>query len=116
MAARLQMDPVVKGEDGKAADTLAKRLNRFQNKNTWWRHGQNGTMADFDRQFEAAVERLRKSLGKTYPLVIDGKAVKPKGTFATHSPAAKLVVGNWAAGTVEHARKAVAAAKAGFPA
>ncbi len=111
---KLVMDPVVKGEDGKTADAIAKRLNRFQNKNTWWRHSQNGTMADFDKQFEAAVERLRKNLGKTYPLVIDGKDVKGKGTFATKSPAADLIVGNWAAGGVEHARKAIAAAKAGF--
>ncbi|MES2153608.1 MAG: aldehyde dehydrogenase family protein [bacterium] len=114
--AKLQMDPVVRGEDGKAAAGLAQRLNRFQNKNTWWRHNENGTMADFDKKFEAAVERLRKTLGTTYPLVIDGKDVKGRGTFSTKSPAADLVVGNWAAGDVTHARKAIAGAKAGFPA
>ena len=114
--AKLVMDPVVRGEDGKAAKVVAQRLNRFENKNTWWRHSQNGTMAEFDRKFEAAVEKLRKSLGAKHPLVIDGKDVATKQTFATKSPAADVVVGNWAAGTVEHARKAIAAAKAGAPA
>mgnify|MGYP001793011951 CR=1 FL=1 len=42
--------------------------------------------------------------------------MKGKGTVATKSPAADLVVGNWAAGGVEHAKKAIAAAKAGVPA
>ena len=114
--AKLVMDPVVKGEDGTAARALAGRLNRFQNKNTWWRHDQNGTMAAFDREFDAAVVRLRKGLGAEHPLVIDGREVNGK-TFDTFSPAETgLLVGKWTAGTAENAKKAIAAAKKGFPA
>jgi len=113
---KLVMDPIVEGEDGAAARALAERFNRFQNKNTWWRHNQNATLATFDREFDAAVARLRKSLGAEHPLVIDGKDVKAP-TFETRSPAeSKLVVGKWASGTTAHAKKAVAAAKKGFPA
>lgn len=115
--AKFAIDPVTRGEDGATALHVEERFNRFQNKNTFWRHTQNGTMAEFDAQFDAAVARLMKSgLGKSYPLVIDGKDVKV-ATFDTKSPADhKLVVGKWAKGTREHARQAVAAAKKGFPA
>jgi 1-pyrroline-5-carboxylate dehydrogenase len=114
--ASVPMDPVTVGQDRATAAHIEQRFNRFQNKNTFWRHSQNGTMAEFDRLFDDAVARLRKDLGKTYPLVIDGKDVK-KATFATKSPADHaLVVGKWAAGTKADAKKAIAAAKKGFPA
>jgi 1-pyrroline-5-carboxylate dehydrogenase len=114
---KVPLDVPVHGTDGAAASALATRLNRFQNKNTRWRHEQNGTLAEFDRLFDAAVARLRKELGAEHPLVIDGKDVAAKKTFTTTSPAdAKLSIGTWAAGSVADARKAIAAAKKGFPA
>ncbi len=113
---KLVLDPVVRGEDGKAAAGLASRLNRFENKNTWWRHNQNGTMAEFDSKFEAAVARLRKELGKEHPLVINGKDIVTKDDFETVSPAdTELCIGHWAAGSSEHARQAIEAAKKGLP-
>src|SRR5688572_32902094 len=103
------LDPVTVGDDRATVSHVEERFNRFQNKNTFWRHTQNGTMAEFDRRFDEAVARLRKDLGQAHPLVIDGKDVKPKATFTTKSPADHaLVVGKWAAGTVADARKAVA--------
>jgi 1-pyrroline-5-carboxylate dehydrogenase len=110
------LDPVTVGEDRATAEHIEERFNRFQNKNTFWRHSQNGTMAEFDRLFDEAVARLLRSLGKRYPLVIDGKDVKPKETFDTKSPADHSVkVGTWSAGTKADAQKAVAAAKKAFP-
>lgn len=109
------MDVVVRGEDGKTASLLAPRFNRFQNKNTYWRHAENGTMAEFDRLFDAAVDRLRKSLGKTYPLVIGGKEAVSETTFETFSPAdTKLLLGKWSAGSVADAKKAVTTSRQGF--
>lgn len=112
---KVPMDVVVHGDDGAAAHALATRLNRFQNQNTRWRHEQNGTLSEFDRLFDQAVARLRKDLGKTHPLVIDGREVKTKKVTTTVSPAdTKLVIGKWAAGTPKHARDALAAARKGF--
>jgi len=111
---KVPLDAMVQGTDGAAAHALATRLNRFQNQNTRWRHEQNGTLAQFDRHFDDAVKKLRKDLGRTHPLVIDGKDVKAKKSFETFSPAdRKLLIGKWAAGTVTDARKAIAAAKKG---
>jgi 1-pyrroline-5-carboxylate dehydrogenase len=114
---KVVLDPVTVGADRAAATAVEERFNRFENKNTFWRHTQNGTMAEFDAQFDAAVNRLLKGLGKTYPLVIDGKQVKASKTFTTKSPADHdLIVGKWAAGTKAHAKQAMAAAKKAFPA
>lgn len=113
---KVDMDPVTVGVDGATAAHVEARFNRFQNKNTFWRHTQNGTMAEFDAAFDAAIARLRKSgLGKSYPLVIGGKATNA-ATFVTKSPAENtLVIGKWSRGTRTHARQAIAAAKKGFP-
>jgi 1-pyrroline-5-carboxylate dehydrogenase len=112
--AKLVMDPATRGEDGAAARALAQRLNRFENKNTWWRHDRNGTMAEFDRGFEEALARVRGQLGATHALVIDGKE-EGRDTFDTFSPAdTSLLVGRWPKGTREDARRAIRAAKAGF--
>ncbi len=113
--AQVVMDPVVRGEDGATMRHVESRFNRFLNKHTWWRHSQNGTMAEFDRRFDEAVATLRGNLGKRHPLVIDGKEVVLDTTFTTRSPAASgLVVDHWASGTREHAKAAIAAAKRGF--
>ena len=110
------LDPVTVGEDRATVSHVEARFNRFQNKNTFWRHTQNGTMAQFDRLFDEAVARLRKGLGQAHPLVIDGKELRPKASFTTKSPADhSITVGKWAAGTKADAKKAIAAAQKGFP-
>lgn len=117
----LPLDPIVRGQDRATVAHVEERFNRFQNKNTFWRHTQNGTIAEFDRLFDQAVTRIRAQVAspKTnrHTLVIDGKPLPGKGSFATKSPADHaLVLGHWAAGTRDDARKAIAAAKKGFPA
>jgi len=105
------------GVEGATVRHIEQRLNRFRNKNTFWHHSQAGTMAEFDAHYEKAVASLRKGLGRTHPLVIDGKEVRPDATFTVRSPAeSSLVVGHFSSGTTGHARQAVAAAKKGFAA
>lgn len=118
---KVVLDPVVVGKDRATVAHVEERFNRFQNKNTFWRHTQNGTIADFDRLFDEAVARVRnaatKPKGNHHPLIIDGKPAPGKGSFSTKSPADhNLVLGHWAAGTRDDARKAIAAAKKGYPA
>ena len=116
-SAKVPKDLVVKGEDGATMRHVEQRFGRFANKNTFWRHTQNGTMAEFDAAFDAAVVRLRAGLGASHPLVIAGRDVTLAKTFDTVSPAdTGLRIGTWAAGTPVHARDAIAAAHAGFAA
>lgn len=115
MPQTVALDPVTEGEDAATMKHIEERFNRFENKNTWWRHDQNGTMDEFDRLYEEAVQRVRDGLGATHPLVINGEEIATDETFAVTSPAdTDLVVGHYAAGSREQVREAVAAAKAGF--
>ncbi len=111
---QIEMDPVVRGEDGATLRVVEERLNRFENKNTWWRHDQNDTMAEFDRLFDEAVARIEGQLGATIPLVIDGQEVDAGSTFSVQSPAdTSVTVGHYQNGTRDHVRQAVAASKRG---
>ncbi|MGB0653141.1 MAG: aldehyde dehydrogenase family protein [Thermoplasmatota archaeon] len=112
----VELDPVVLGEDRAIMDHIEARLNRFENKNTWWRHDQNGTMDQFDAAFDAAVEGFKAKLGQKHPLYIGGQAVE-RDTFETTSPAdTSVVVGHWAKGTKEDVREAVRISKEAQPA
>ncbi|MGA8655574.1 MAG: proline dehydrogenase family protein [Chthoniobacterales bacterium] len=67
-------------------------------------------------EMSAAIEKVRKRLGKAYPLVIDGKPV----ISATHMPSVnparpREVIGQMARGNVEHVVAAVDAARRAFP-
>ncbi|MGB1586568.1 MAG: aldehyde dehydrogenase family protein [Thermoplasmatota archaeon] len=111
------IDPVVKGEDGAIMRHIEERLNRFENKNTWWRHSVNGTMDEFDRLYEEAAARIEAQLGKEIPLVINGEEITVGSTFEVTSPAdTSKVVGVYQNGTRQHVQDAIAASKAGFEA
>src|SRR6266446_2809344 len=73
---------------------------------------------DFHQAFDAALKQLRARLGAAHPLFIEGKAIKAKaGTFADIAPAdTRVVLGKFQLGGREETRKAVASAKAVFPA
>jgi len=91
------------------------RFNRFENKQTFWRHAQNGTLDRFHAEYENAVNRMRGKLGETLPLVIGGDEVRPGATLTWNSPADRdLAVCHAASGTRRHVRDALAAAKEGF--
>jgi 1-pyrroline-5-carboxylate dehydrogenase len=113
---QVELDPVITGENRAIMNHIEERLNKFENKNTWWRHNENGTMDQFDAAFEAAVAKIEAQLGQAYPLFIGEKEVT-RDTFAITSPAdTSKVVGNYALGTKEDLREAIALAKAAQPA
>ncbi|MBI4545776.1 MAG: L-glutamate gamma-semialdehyde dehydrogenase [Gemmatimonadetes bacterium] len=68
------------------------------------------------RRMEEALAKVRSELGRTYPLLIGGRAVQEGETFTSHNPAVpEQVVGRFVRATVEHAKAAVAAADQAFP-
>src|SRR6266496_1007460 len=73
---------------------------------------------DFHQAFDAALKQLRTRFGAAHPMFIDGKAIKAKaGTFTDTAPAdTRLILGKFQLGGREETRKAVASAKAVFPA
>jgi 1-pyrroline-5-carboxylate dehydrogenase len=88
----------------------------FENENTLTRFRSEGKEEEFHRRYESAVSDFQRNLGKTYPMVIDGKEVfSSDGTFNDVSPSnTDVIVGRFQKGTREHARQAIDAAKSTF--
>jgi 1-pyrroline-5-carboxylate dehydrogenase len=67
--------------------------------------------------FDDAIEQARGDLGKSYPLIIDGEEVTGRDTFEVRAPANHdTVLGTFQRATPEDVDRAVAAAKAAYPA
>ena len=117
---RLLEDPAVTAERERNARLQKKRevktgpggLPRFENE----------AMVDFTRAdsraaFPQAIAQVRKQLGKTYPLYIDGREVATKDTVNTVNPANPAeVLGKISQAGLDEAKLAIAAAKKAFPA
>jgi 1-pyrroline-5-carboxylate dehydrogenase len=72
---------------------------------------------ELQSSFDAAVERARSSLGKTYPMIIGGEERFADETFDDRSPIdTELVVGRFPVGGRQDVRDAIDAARAAFPA
>jgi RHH-type proline utilization regulon transcriptional repressor/proline dehydrogenase/delta 1-pyrroline-5-carboxylate dehydrogenase len=75
------------------------------------------TRADHRAAFPAAIGQLRTSLGKTYPLFIGGQEVTTTDLIPTINPARPSeVLGRICQAGIPEVTKAIAAAKAAFPA
>jgi len=67
--------------------------------------------------FEAALERARNDIGKTYPMIIGGEERLGTATFEDRSPIDReMVVARFPVGDRQGVRDAVAAARAAYPA
>jgi 1-pyrroline-5-carboxylate dehydrogenase len=70
-----------------------------------------------DELFDEAVASAKASMGRTFPMLINGEERTADATFTNISPTnTDLVMAHFQKGTAEHAREAVAAAKAAYPA
>lgn len=70
-----------------------------------------------DTLYDEAVARVKTQLGGTFPFIIDGEEQTSDTTFTTVSPAdLSLKMGTFYEATDDQVAKAVAAAKAAFPA
>ena len=68
-------------------------------------------------EFDAAIERVKRTLGQTYPMYIGGQAITASEQFEDRSPIdTRIVLGKFQQGGREHVKQAIAAAKAAAPA
>jgi len=68
-------------------------------------------------EFDAAIERVKGTLGQTYPMYIGGQAITASEQFEDRSPIdTRIVLGKFQQGGREHVQQAIAAAKAAAPA
>ena len=72
---------------------------------------------ELQQSFDAAVERARAGLGRTYPMLIGGEERMRDETFEDRSPIdTDVVIARFPVGTREDVRDAIDAARAAFPA
>src|SRR5439155_23946636 len=71
-----------------------------------------GQTPEFNKAYDEASERIRRMLGKTHGLLIGGREIQAKETFADTSPSdTRVVLGRFASGTRADAQAAIAAAR-----
>src|ERR1700680_4409920 len=74
-------------------------------------------MEDLHRELDRAIEQVTSTFGKSYPLMIGGTDVRAAAEFGDRSPIdTRILLGTFQQGGRDHARSAIAAAKAAFPA
>jgi 1-pyrroline-5-carboxylate dehydrogenase len=72
---------------------------------------------ELQSSFDAALEKVRGELGRSYPMLIGGEERRGEQEFEDRSPIdSAIVVSRFPVGTRQDARDAIAAAKAAFPA
>ena len=72
---------------------------------------------ELQASFDAALERARAELGRTYPMIIGAEERTGAETFEDRSPIdADVVVARFASGSRQDARDAIAAAREAYPA
>jgi 1-pyrroline-5-carboxylate dehydrogenase len=68
-------------------------------------------------EFDAAIARVKGTLGRTYPMLINGESVTASEQFDDRSPIdTRIVLGRFQQGGREHVQRAIAAARAAAPA
>ncbi|MDE1856497.1 MAG: aldehyde dehydrogenase family protein [Candidatus Micrarchaeota archaeon] len=88
---------------------------RFENEYTYKRFVESGREDEFDGLFDAAVRQAEALFGKQHPIYINGKEIYATELLVERSPInSSVTIGSFQKGTKDHARQAVAAAKAAF--
>jgi len=74
-------------------------------------------MDDVHRELDQAIERVKATFGKSYPLIVGGREVLAASDFDDRSPIdTRVLLGRFQSASRDHARQAIAAARAAFPA
>ena len=89
----------------------------FTNERTWLTAVESGRHEEFHSRYESAVYKVREVFGDAHPIHIGDAAVRVRQTFEDRSPGdLRILLGRFALGTREHAKRAIAAARDAYPA
>ena len=87
----------------------------FDNELTVLSHEQDGTLDEFHRSYEKAIERVRAELGEDHPLWIDGEPVETDDSFRVTNPGDhEELIGEFASGDASDVDQAIGTAREAF--
>ena len=73
-------------------------------------------MEDLHRELDRALEQVKSTFGKSYPLLINGREAQSASQFEDRSPIdTRILIGHFQSASREQVRDAIAAARAAFP-
>jgi 1-pyrroline-5-carboxylate dehydrogenase len=74
-------------------------------------------MEDLHREIDAAIDSVKGSFGRSYPLVIGGRDIRAASEFDDRSPIdTRILLGTFQSASREQVRDAIAAARSAYPA
>src|SRR3989440_6057499 len=74
-------------------------------------------MEDLHRELDTAIERVKSTFGRSYPLMVGGREVRATSEFDDRSPIdTRMLLGKFQTATRQQVSDAIGAAKAAFPA
>src|ERR1051325_6300218 len=74
-------------------------------------------MEDLHRELDKAIERVKTTFGKSFPLVVNGREVRAETEVDDRSPIdTRILLGTFQNASREQTRDAIAAARAAYPA
>ncbi len=73
-------------------------------------------MEDLHRELDRAIEGVKGTFGRTYPMFAGGRELHAEAQFEDRSPIdTRIVLGRFQSGGREHVRRAIEAARAAYP-
>src|SRR3989440_3009163 len=74
-------------------------------------------MEDLHRELDTAIERVKSTFGRSYPLMVGGREVRATSEFDDRSPIdTRMLLGKFQTASRQQVSDAIGAAKAAFPA
>ena len=74
-------------------------------------------MDDLHRSLDRAIDEVKATFGRTYPLIVGGREIRADRTFDDRSPIdTRVLLGTFQSASREHVREAIAAAGDAYPA
>jgi 1-pyrroline-5-carboxylate dehydrogenase len=74
-------------------------------------------MEDLHRELDSAIEKVKSTFGRSYPLIVGGKEARASSEFDDRSPIdTRILLGKFQSASRDQVREAIAAARAAYPA
>jgi 1-pyrroline-5-carboxylate dehydrogenase len=90
-------------------------LSEFENEYTWGKAVANNSTEKFHEYFDNVIDKVRKVLGKKYPIIINGKEIYYDDCFSVRCPSdTEIVVAEFPKTSVDDTQNAISSAKNSF--